>query len=82
MAERIEAVLLGAVSRERRWLIPGTELEKSDKVKLAIIQALAKVGSRDCLSVLKDLEKKGEKETQEAAKASREEVEERLNNKA
>jgi len=82
MSGRIEEVLLGAVSREKRWLLPGTEQEKSDKIKLAIIQSLGKVGSKDCLPVLKDLEKKGEKEIREAAKASREEVEERLSNKA
>jgi HEAT repeat protein len=81
ISERIEEVLLGAVSREKRWLLPGTEQEKSDKVKVAIIQALGKVGSKDCVPVLEGLEKKGEKETREAAKTSREEVEERINQK-
>ncbi|MDD5224760.1 MAG: HEAT repeat domain-containing protein [bacterium] len=78
---RIEEVLLGAISREKRWLLPGTEQEKSDKVKLAIIEALGKVGSQDCVPVLRDLEKKGEPEIREAAKDSREEVEERINQK-
>jgi HEAT repeat protein len=82
ISERIGEVLLGAISREKRWLLPGTEQEKSDKVRLAIMQALGKVGSKDCIPVLKDLEKKGEKEIREEAKTSREEVEERLNPKA
>ncbi len=82
ISERIEEVLLGAISREKRWLLPGTEQEKSDKVRLAIMQALGKVGSKDCIPVLKDLEKKGEKEIREEAKTSREEVEERLSQKA
>lgn len=82
ISERIEEVFLGAVSREKRWLLPGTEQEKSDKIKLAIIQALGKVGSQDCLPVLKEFEKKGDKEIKEAAKTSREEAEARLGNKA